>query len=205
MPELAMLKQIVEMRSLGLRDHEQRLGRYAAELCGALDLDPGFTAAMSQACSFHDLGKIVLPDSILLKPTALTPNEWDVMRSHSQLGHDILKHGVGAVTELAASVALTHHESFDGSGYPRGLRGNEIPLEGRIAHICDVYDALREHRVYRRGLTHERTMDIILKGDDQTSVMQFDPQVLQAFAAHAGRYATLFEEYEKETHRLPKI
>ena len=204
MPELAMLKQIVEMRSLGLRDHEQRLGRYAAELCGALDLDPEFTAAMGQACSFHDLGKIVLPDAILLKPEALTPDEWGVMRSHSQLGYDILKHGTGAVIELAASVALTHHESFDGSGYPRGLRGDEIPLEGRIAHICDVYDALREHRVYRRGLTHELAMDIILKGDGQTSPAQFDPQVLQAFAAHAGRYAILFEKYEKEVDRQSK-
>lgn len=153
---------------------------------------------MRQACSFHDLGKIVLPDAILFKPTALMPDEWSIMCSHSQLGHDILKHGAGTITKLAASIALTHHECFDGSGYPHGLQGNEIPLEGRIAKVCDVYDALREHRVYRPGLTHEHAMDIILKGDGHTSPTQFDPQVLQAFAGHSYCYAELFEEYQRQ-------
>ena len=199
MPELAMLKRLAELRSGGLENHEQRIGLYAYVLCQTLNLDPQFSNAMRQACSFHDLGKVVLPDAILLKSTALTPDEWGIMCTHSSLGHDILKHGTGAITKLAASIALTHHECFDGSGYPSGLQRYEIPLEGRIATICDVYDALREDRVYRRGLTHEDAMSIILKGDGRTAPAQFDPQVLQAFAGHSYRYARLFEEYQEQS------
>ncbi len=193
MPELLMLRHLIELRNGNLRDHERRLGRYAVVLCRELNLSPEFTYAMGQACSFHDLGKVVLPDAVLLKPSALTPDEWAIMRSHSQLGHDILKHGTNPVTRLAASIALTHHECFDGSGYPHGLRGDGIPLEGRIACICDVYDALREDRVYREGLTHEHALDIILKGDCRTRPTQFDPQVLQAFLNNSYRYSELFD------------
>ncbi len=198
MPELAMLRRLVELRSGGLEHHEQRIGRYAFVLCHALNLDPEFCEAMRQACSFHDLGKVVLPDAILLKPTTLTPDEWNIMCTHSLLGHDILKHGTGPITRLAASVALTHHECFDGSGYPAGLQGYDIPLAGRIATVCDVYDALREDRVYRPGLTHEHAMDIILKGDGHTRPTQFDPQVLQTFAGHSCLYAKLFDEYQEQ-------
>lgn len=198
MPELAMLRHLIELRSGSLENHEQRIGHYAALLCNALNLDPGFGDAMRQACSFHDVGKVVLPDNVLLKPTALTPNEWSIMRSHSQLGYDILKRGTSTISKLAASIALTHHECFDGSGYPNGLLAYDIPLEGRIATVCDVYDALREDRVYRRGLTHEHTMDVILNGDCRTKPTQFDPQVLQAFACTSHLYAKLFEEYQEQ-------
>lgn len=193
MPELAMLRRLVELCSGGLEHHEQRIGHYAFVLCHALNLDPAFGDAMRQACSFHDVGKLVLPDAILLKPTALTPDEWDVMCSHSQLGHEILRHGTGAIAKLAASIALTHHECFDGSGYPNGLRAYDIPLEGRIATVCDVYDALREDRVYRPGLTHEHAMDVMLNGDGRTEPAQFDPQMLQAFAGQSQLYAQMFD------------
>lgn len=202
MPALTMLRRLIELRNGNLQGHEQRLGRYASTLCSDLNLDPEFGHAMGQACSFHDLGKVVLPDAVFLKPGALTPSERSIMRNHCLLGHEILKQGKGTIIKLAASVALTHHECFDGSGYPSGLQGDNIPMEGRIASICDVYDALREHRVYRQGLTHEHAMDIILKGDGHTRPTQFDPQVRQAFANHSYRYAELFEELQGSSSPL---
>jgi putative two-component system response regulator len=202
MPALTMLRRIIELRNGSLQGHEQRLGRYASTLCSDLNLDPEFSHAMGQACSFHDLGKVVLPDAVLLKPAALTPSERNIMRNHCLLGHEILKQGKGTIIKLAASIALTHHECFDGSGYPSGLQGDNIPLEGRIASICDVYDALREHRVYRQGLTHKHAMDIIPKGDGHTRPTQFDPQVRQAFANHSYRYAELFEELQGSSSPL---
>lgn len=198
LPLHTMLKRLVELRNRDLRDHEQRVGRYASILCRDLNLDPEFSEAIRQACSFHDLGKVVLPDAIIVKPSALTCEEWDVVRQHCALGYEILKHGTDPITRVAATVALTHHESFDGLGYPCGLKGYAIPLEGRIAGVCDVYDALREHRVYRPGLTHEEAMHIMLHGDGNTRPTQFDPDVMRAFARNAHRYAELFDEYQHE-------
>jgi putative two-component system response regulator len=195
-----MLKRLVELRNGDLRDHEQRLGRYAYVLCHDLRLDPEFSDAMRLACSFHDLGKVVLPDAILLKPAALTTAEWEIMCQHCELGYEILRHGTDPISRMAAKIALTHHENFDGFGYPSGLAAYNIPLEGRIASVCDVYDSLRENRVYRPGLTHEEAMDTMLHGDGRTRPTQFDPDVLQAFADNSNRYADLFEEYQQESH-----
>jgi len=167
-----MLKRLLELRSSDLRDHEQRLGRYAYVLCKDLRLDPEFSDAMRLACSFHDLGKVVLPDAILLKPAALTAAEWEVMCQHCELGYEILRHGTDPISRMAAKIALTHHENFDGFGYPSGLTGYNIPLEGRIASVCDVYDSLREDRVYRPGLTHDEAMDTMLHGDGRTRPTQ---------------------------------
>jgi HD-GYP domain-containing protein (c-di-GMP phosphodiesterase class II) len=197
-PALTILRCLIELRNNDLEDHEQRLGRYAFVLCKDLSLDPEFGHAMRQACSFHDLGKVVLPDAILLKPAALTADEWDIMCRHCALGYEILKHGTDSITRMAAKIALTHHEGFDGSGYPSGLKGYSIPLEGRIATVCDVYDALREHRVYRPGLSHEEAMHIMLHGDGNTRPTQFDPDVLRVFASNSYRYADLFEEYQEK-------
>lgn len=195
MQQLDLLRKLVRLRNIGLDGHNQRVGQYAAVLCQSLNLDPGLAQAIEQACSLHDLGKVVLPDIILLKPTALTSDEWAVMRDHSAFGYEILKYGTDPVTKLSASVALTHHEYFNGSGYPHGLQGRQIPLEGRIASICDVYDALRESRVYRRGLGHREAMAIILEGDAHTNPNQFDPDLLRAFADQSHRYAELFDQY----------
>ena len=104
---------------------------------------------------------------------------------------------------MAATIALTHHECFDGSGYPAGLQGYSIPLEGRIAAVCDVYDALREDRVYRPGFSHDETMQIMLQGDEHTRPTQFDPDILQVFAASSRQYAELFEQYQEQVRAAP--
>jgi putative two-component system response regulator len=195
MQHLELLRRLVRLRNVDLDGHGQRVGQYAAFLCQSLNLDQGFAEEMGQACSLHDLGKVVLPDGILLKPTALTSDEWTVMRGHSAFGYEILKDGTDPITRLSACVALTHHECFDGSGYPHGLQGRDIPLEGRIVSICDVYDALRANRVYRRGLEHHEAMEIILEGDTHTSPSQFDPDLLRVFAHQSERFAELFDQH----------
>ncbi len=205
MRELDVLKRLVGLRNVGLHAHNHRVGQYAAFLCDCLELDPNLATAIGHACSLHDLGKVVLPNSVLLKPTALTSGEWSIMRNHSALGHEILQNDTDPVMKLSASVALTHHKSFDGSGYPHGLRQFEIPLEGRIASICDVYDALREDRVYRPGLTHEAAMHIMMKGDGQTSPSQFDPDLLRVFASGHQRYAELFKGFSTTPSPQPAL
>lgn len=140
---------------------------------------PGDRAALIRTASLlHDVGKLGIPDRILAKPAKLEAAEWDEMKKHTTLGHRLLKGSSSELMELAATIALTHHERFDGSGYPLGLSGDEIPVEGRIAAVCDVFDALTTSRPYRR-----RAHSI----DEAFGVMRaergraFDPAILDIF------------------------
>jgi putative two-component system response regulator len=127
----------------------------------------------------HDVGKVALPDNVLFKPGALTAEERTLMQSHAEIGYRILAGSRAELLRLAASIAWTHHERLDGDGYPRGLRGDAIPIEGRIAAVADVFDALTRDRVYRRRFTREQAMEMIHDGRGS----QFDPEVIDAFTA----------------------
>jgi putative two-component system response regulator len=157
--------------------HIQRMSRYCALLARLAGWDIERTELIRVASQMHDLGKIGIPDSILLKPRTLTPDERAVMQTHAEIGHQILADSDSELLRLAASIALTHHERIDGAGYPSGLHGDEIPIEGRLAAIADVYDALTSDRVYRRAFSFVDSIKMMREGRGT----QFDPEFLDLF------------------------
>ncbi len=175
--------------------HVRRISHYCHELAQAMGLDGEFSDAIYHASPMHDVGKIGIPDNILLKSGALTSGEWGVMKTHCALGASILASGTSPYVRLGAEIALNHHERWDGSGYPHGIQGAAIPLAARIMQICDVYDALRSQRPYKPPFDHDRAVDILIRGDGRTRPEHFDPAVLNAFTAHADRFAAIYAEH----------
>ncbi len=174
--------------------HVRRISHYCQVLAHAMGLPVDFLDAIYQASPMHDIGKIGIPDHVLLKPGGLSPEEWRVMRTHSALGASILANGTSPYTRMGADIALNHHERWDGSGYPNGLKGEAIPLAARIMQICDVYDALRSRRPYKPPIDHARTVQIITQGDGRTQPAHFDPAVLACFEAEAARFADIYDQ-----------
>jgi putative two-component system response regulator len=171
------LARAAEFRSEETGRHIERVGRYCAMLAERLGLPRDRCELLRLASPLHDIGKIAIPDRLLLKPGALTDEERRQMQEHAELGYQMLAGSDHELLELAALVALTHHERPDGLGYPRGLAGDEIPLEGRITAVADVFDALTSDRVYRPALTSEAALRLLREG----RATQFDARVLDAF------------------------
>lgn len=175
--------------------HVRRISYYTAELSRSLGLDSVFCDQIFHASPMHDVGKIGIPDAVLLKPGKLDADEWTLMKTHAQIGAMVLAGGESPYIKMGADIALRHHERWDGSGYPDGLRGDETPLAARIMSICDVYDALRSKRPYKPAFEHAQAMDIITRGDGRTQPEHFDPAVLEAFRAEGGRLAEIYAEH----------
>jgi putative two-component system response regulator len=172
--------------------HVQRISHYTRALAQQLGLDAEFVDRIFYASPMHDIGKIGIPDRILLKPGALTAEEWEIMKTHAAIGAQILSGSASPFPKMGGEIALSHHERWDGSGYPGGLKGEEIPLSGRIMNICDQYDALRSRRPYKAPYTHEATLKIIGEGDGRTMPQHFDPHILSAFQACAQTFREIF-------------
>jgi putative two-component system response regulator len=162
--------------------HIVRIGVLAEALALRLGESTSFARMLRHGAPMHDIGKIGIPDSVLKKPGALTPEERAVMNGHAQLGAEILGRSQIPLFQLAAEIAMTHHERYDGTGYPRRLAGSEIPLSGRITAVVDFYDALTMDRVYRPAFSVEKALQM-LQGQRAAA---FDPHVVDTFVAHAG-------------------
>jgi response regulator RpfG family c-di-GMP phosphodiesterase len=173
-------------------NHILRVGEYGALLARQLGMPEKFIDFIRLQSQVHDVGKIHVPPEILKKPGLLDPNEYEIMKQHTIVGAKIL--GEHVRLSLAAEIALTHHERWDGSGYPRGLKENQIPFSGRITSLADQYDALRNPRAYKPAYDHQTTCRILLQGDGRTMPQHFDPSVLSAFKVLAGRFEEVYEK-----------
>jgi HD domain/B12 binding domain len=171
------LSMAVEFRDEDTGAHIERIGRFSTLLARQIGMDDEVCARMVHAAPLHDVGKVAIPDAILLKPGKLTEPERAIVETHAEEGHRLLKGSSSAILDLAATIALSHHEKWDGSGYPRGLAGEKIPIEGRIVAIADVFDALTTDRVYRKAYPVEEAV-AMMRADRGK---HFDPVLLDAF------------------------
>lgn len=185
------LARVAESRDLETAQHIVRMSRYCELLARRLNLGEERCELIRLASPMHDIGKVAVPDRILHKEGALTPEEITIMRRHAEAGYHILADSHVELLNLAAAIALTHHEKFDGTGYPRGLRGQEIPLEGRIAAIADVFDAITTKRVYKPAYPLEQACDMMREGSGH----HFDPELLQVFLQYLDDIGQIMKQY----------
>jgi len=188
------LSAAAEYRDVDTGEHIKRLGFYAEFFAKELGMDEEFIEEIKFAAPLHDIGKIGIPDNILLKKGKLTQNEFEIIKNHTVLGDGILNSSEFKKIQMAQKIALTHHERWDGTGYPFGLKENDIPIEGRIVAICDVYDALRSARPYKEEMTHEKAVEIILTGDGRVKPDHFDPNLLNCFKKIHLNFNEIFEK-----------
>ncbi len=179
---LLRLAKAGEYRDEGTGDHVLRIAQYSRRMAEALGLSPVTCEDIELAAPMHDIGKVGIPDRILLKPGRLTHQEFLIMQRHSEIGYEILKDSPSHYLQLGATIALHHHEKYDGSGYPSGLAGEAIPLAARIVAVADVFDALTTERPYKRAWPLTEAIAYIrgLAGS------HFDPDCVQAFLASIG-------------------
>jgi len=187
-----LLSSAEELRDETTGGHVRRVSHYASRLAREMKVDAEFVDTIFYASPMHDIGKIGIPDHILLKQGPLTSEEWITMKKHPEIGAKILETGTSPYMKMGALIALTHHECWDGSGYPSGIRGEEIPLPGRIMLLCDQYDALRGQRPYKPPIEHRAVVKILTEGDGRTRPEQFCPEVLDAFESSKDDFERIY-------------
>ncbi|HST70324.1 MAG TPA: HD domain-containing phosphohydrolase [Solirubrobacterales bacterium] len=170
----------IELNDPEAGKHANRIARLASYLASQLGLDDEQIQLLRTAAPMHDVGNVAVAGEILRKPGPLTPEERSEMERHAEIGHQILSDADSELLQMAGRIALTHHEWFDGSGYPRGLQGEEIPIEGRIVAVADVFDALLSDRPYRPAMSAEEAEAILKEGRGT----QFDPEVVDVLLEH---------------------
>ncbi len=186
------LARAAEANDIDTGNHIMRVGEYAGLMARELNQSEKFTELIRSQATLHDVGKVHIPSHILKKAGRLTPEEMEEMKKHTTFGAMII--GDHPHLEFGRRIALYHHERWDGTGYPEGLKGAEIPLEARITAVCDCYDALRNSRVYKPNYDHDGAVGIITKGDDRMKPEHFDPEVMAAFIKLTPRFDELYQK-----------
>jgi putative two-component system response regulator len=187
------LSMAAEFRDDDTGAHIKRMSLYTAAIARSMGLTEHAIENILYAAPMHDLGKIGIADLILLKPAGLTPAEWEIMKQHTLIGAKILKGSDAEFIRLGEVIALSHHEKWDGSGYPTGLKGIEIPIACRITAIADVFDALTTKRPYKEAFSVEKSLAIIREGRGN----HFDPDVVDAFLAIQDEILTIKKQYNE--------
>jgi response regulator RpfG family c-di-GMP phosphodiesterase len=187
---LNTLCEAVEMRSKETGMHIHRMAAYSKLLAQLYGLPSDQLNLIEAAAPLHDIGKVAIPDSILNKPGRLTDDEMDTMRTHAQSGFDLLGRSNSKMLVTGAEVALTHHERWDGTGYPNGLKGHDIPLFGRIVNVADVFDALMSRRVYKEPFPIDKTIQIM----SDLSGQAFDPALIDLLVKNKDQFSAIFEQ-----------
>ncbi|MGE5679173.1 MAG: HD-GYP domain-containing protein [Pseudomonadota bacterium] len=188
------LSRASEVNDDGTGVHIKRVNEYSRLIAQSMGLDSKYLETIGFSAQMHDVGKLSVPKDILTKPGKLTQDEFDIMKSHTLLGAKII--GDSNQLVMASEIAISHHEKFDGSGYPYRKAGEDIPLSGRIVAIADVYDALRTKRSYKPAYEHSTAYDIITKGDGRVMPQHFDPEILDIFKKRQWDFCDIFEEID---------
>jgi putative two-component system response regulator len=190
------LSRAAEHRDPETGQHLLRMANYSRLISRELGLSEAEQELIMEAAPMHDLGKIATPDAILLKNGKFVDSEFAIMKAHSQHGYDILCGSDSLLLRTAASMALTHHEKFDGSGYPEGLSGEAIPLHGRIIAVADVFDALTSVRPYKKAWTLEDASKLL----KENSGTHFDPKCIEAFFRAWNDVLEIHDKYQEPSH-----
>jgi response regulator RpfG family c-di-GMP phosphodiesterase len=189
---LTLIGRAAEYKDTETGNHIRRVASYSRLLAEKLGQSAEFQDAIFHAAPLHDIGKIGIPDAILLKPAKLTPEEFEIMKTHTTIGFEIARQSKSKYLKLGAVIALAHHEKWDGSGYPKGLAGEAIPLMGRITTVADVFDALTSTRPYKRAWSFEEALNQ-LKKDAGT---HFDPTIIATFAGCLSSVQAIYEQFK---------
>ncbi|MDT8992154.1 HD domain-containing phosphohydrolase [Curvibacter sp. APW13] len=208
------MAMLADTRDTDGANHIQRIQRYVRALAWKLSNHPRFQPVLTvpfigwlfKAAPLHDIGKVCIPDRILLKPGRLTPEEFDVMKTHTTLGRRAIDHaqtvagGDVLLLRIAAEITESHHEKWDGSGYPQGLAGDAIPVSARLMAVADVYDALISRKVYKEPMPHAQAVEVIT----QVRGKHFDPDVVDAFLALEQQFHAIAVSYSDSGADLQK-
>ncbi|MDF1535494.1 MAG: response regulator [bacterium] len=172
--------------------HIMRVGAFCSSIAEKMGLSDRFSRTIRVQAALHDIGKLHTPTIILKKPGRLDKDEWKEMKKHTFYGAQII--GEHKRFQMGKNIAISHHEKWDGSGYPSGIPGEKIPVEGRIMALADTYDALRNRRVYKPAFPHHEACRVILEGDDRTLPGHFDPDIMRIFENNMGLFEEMFEK-----------